>query len=143
VYLNPCKRAVSPLNFSQKQTMSFTLSQDKDWLWCCGLWLKGTDPLQAGGSALTCFLGSWEGGMCDNQSWYCCERFVCCRQSVCSRGNRHCVPHRVESRNSRVFGLQGTFKGHLAHTPCNKQGHLQLHQVALSLHSCVCRRATR
>ena len=31
------------------------------------------------------------------------------------------------------FELEGTFKGHVAQLPCNKQGHLQLHQVAQSL----------
>ncbi|KAK4822534.1 hypothetical protein QYF61_015540 [Mycteria americana] len=30
------------------------------------------------------------------------------------------------------FGLEGTFKGHLVQPPCNKQGHLQLDQVAQS-----------
>jgi len=30
------------------------------------------------------------------------------------------------------FGLEGTFRGHLAQTPCNEQGRLQLDQVAQS-----------
>ena len=30
------------------------------------------------------------------------------------------------------FGLEGTFKGHLVHPPCNEQGHLQLEQGAQS-----------
>ena len=30
------------------------------------------------------------------------------------------------------FGLEGTFKGHLAQTLCSEQGHLQLDQVAQS-----------
>jgi len=31
-----------------------------------------------------------------------------------------------------VFGLEGTFKGHLVQPPYNEQGHLQPHQVAQS-----------
>jgi len=30
------------------------------------------------------------------------------------------------------FGLEGTFRGHLAQPPCSEQGYLQLHQVAQS-----------
>jgi len=30
------------------------------------------------------------------------------------------------------FGLEGTFRGHLAQSLCNEQGHLSLHQVAQS-----------
>ena len=29
-----------------------------------------------------------------------------------------------------LFGLEGTFSGHLAQHPCSEQGHLQLDQVA-------------
>ena len=32
----------------------------------------------------------------------------------------------------KCFGLEGTFRGHLAQLPCSKQGHLQLDQVAQS-----------
>jgi len=34
--------------------------------------------------------------------------------------------HRIIER----FGLEGTFRGHLAQHPCSEQGHLQLDQVA-------------
>jgi len=30
------------------------------------------------------------------------------------------------------FGLEGTFSGHLAHPPCNEEGHLYLDQVGQS-----------
>jgi len=30
------------------------------------------------------------------------------------------------------FGLEGTFRGHLAQPPCSKQGYLKLDQVARS-----------
>jgi len=39
----------------------------------------------------------------------------------------------IESQIHRIiecFGLEGTFRGHLAQRPCSKQGHLQLEQVA-------------
>ncbi|KAJ7398664.1 NADH dehydrogenase [ubiquinone] 1 alpha subcomplex assembly factor 5 isoform X1 [Pitangus sulphuratus] len=39
--------------------------------------------------------------------------------------------------NSRSFGLEGVFKGHLVQAPCSEQGHLELDQVAQSLvHEC-------
>jgi len=51
--------------------------------------------------------------------------------------------HQICSSNSHVyivekyriiecFGLEGTFRGHLAQLPCSEQGHLQLDQVAQS-----------
>ena len=35
-------------------------------------------------------------------------------------------------RITECFGLEGTFRGHLAQPPCSEQGHLPLDQVALS-----------
>ena len=44
-----------------------------------------------------------------------------------------CVDHSdLLYRIIESFGLEGTFKGHLAQPPCNEQGHLQLDQVAQS-----------
>jgi len=36
------------------------------------------------------------------------------------------------SAYAECFGLEGTFKGHLAPIPCSEQGHLQPDQVAQS-----------
>jgi len=39
----------------------------------------------------------------------------------------------VSSKNHRItelFGLERTFRGHLAQPPCSEQGHLQPDQVA-------------
>ena len=41
----------------------------------------------------------------------------------------------IKTQDHRIiewFGLEGAFKGHLVQPPCNKQGHLQLSQVAQS-----------
>jgi len=38
----------------------------------------------------------------------------------------------VEISGVKCFGLEGTFRGHLAQHPCSEQGHLQLDQVAQS-----------
>jgi len=35
-------------------------------------------------------------------------------------------------RKIELFELEGTFKGHLVHLPCNQQGHLQLGKIAQS-----------
>ena len=42
------------------------------------------------------------------------------------RKRLHCL------KESELFELGGTFKGHLVQLPCSEQGHLQLHQVAQS-----------
>jgi len=38
----------------------------------------------------------------------------------------------INHRMIECFGLEGTFRGHLAHPPCGEQGYLQLDQVAQS-----------
>jgi len=46
-----------------------------------------------------------------------------------------CIGDLSESQQDRIiecFGLEGTFRGHLAQPPCSEQGHLQLDQVAQS-----------
>jgi len=60
-----------------------------------------------------------------------------------SRGGHHhaaVLPSRESSKAAQLgchriiecFGLEGTFRGHLAQPPCSEQGHLQLNQVAQS-----------
>jgi len=52
------------------------------------------------------------------------EQLVIPKQSKGIQAAQH---HRIE-----CFGLEGTFRGHLAQPPCSEQGHLQLHQAAQS-----------
>ena len=44
----------------------------------------------------------------------------------------YCQTNLINYRIIECFGLEGTFRGHLAQPPCNKQGHLQLDQVVQS-----------
>jgi len=40
--------------------------------------------------------------------------------------------HSINHKTIEWFGLEGHFKDHPVHPPCNKQGHLELDQVAQS-----------
>jgi len=43
------------------------------------------------------------------------------------------LSHRITEWILEQFGLEGTFKGYLAQSPCSEQGHFQMDQVAQSL----------
>jgi len=52
-----------------------------------------------------------------------CKQVILLREQAASTAD-----HRTIER----FGLEWTFRGHLAQPPCSEQGHLQLDQVAQS-----------
>jgi len=61
--------------------------------------------------------------------WKCCSNLHQCqpppqRENSSNESWNH--------RNIECFGLEGTFRVHLAQHPCSEQGHLQLGQVAQS-----------
>jgi len=57
------------------------------------------------------------------------------KSTVCGPGNAAAGRLRSSKDLHRItecFGLEGTFRGHLAQPPCSEQGHLQPDQVAQS-----------
>ena len=71
--------------------------------------------------------GLWkEGSRKRKRVHKCCDQ--CCMEEAAKQPSVWSLNHRITG----CFGLEGKFRGHLAQSPCSKQGHLQLGQVAQS-----------
>jgi len=63
-----------------------------------------------------------------NPRWAAALKTTSCVHDNPSRAAVVSTPHRI----IELFGLEGTFRGHLAQPPCSEQGHLQPDQAAQS-----------